>query len=357
MIMNTHWNLFKITTFGESHWNALWVVIDWLPANFKIDLENISYELGRRKPGQSNITTQRKESDEDFEILSWIFDWYSTGHPITIIVKNSNQKSKDYDNLKDLYRPNHADLTYSLKYWVRDHRWWWRSSWRETLSRVIAWAIAKQYLREKFSTEIFAFTSQVWIYKVQKVDYDFIEKNILRTADESISKSMIEYVEKIASEWNSVWWIIECHIKNPLAWLWEPVFWKIKSILAWSMLSIWWVLWFEYWAWFDTVNHTWNTYNEWFLNTNWKVHSKNNNYAWVLWWISTWEDIVFRVAVKPTASIYSKQKTVNTDGNEVDFQISWRHDPCILPRVVPVIESMAAIDLLDLVLMNNSRKI
>lgn len=131
-------------------------------------MKNIAYELGRRKPGQSHITTWRKELDEEFEVLSWIFEWKSTWHPISIIVKNSNQKSWDYDNLKDLYRPNHADLTYDLKYWIRDHRWWWRSSWRETLSRVIAWAIAKQYLKEKFWIEIYAFTSQVWEYKIKK---------------------------------------------------------------------------------------------------------------------------------------------------------------------------------------------
>jgi len=354
--MNTHWNLFKITTFWESHGNALWVVIDWLPANFKIDLENIAFELGRRKPWQSHITTERKENDEDFEILSGIFEWKSTGHPITIIVKNKDQKSKDYNNIKDLFRPNHADLTYHLKYWIRDYRWGWRSSWRETLSRVIAWAIAKQYLKQKFGIEIFAFTKQVWEFKAKNTDYTFIEKNILRTADENITKNMIKYVEEIALKWDSVWWIIECHIKNSPAWLWEPVFWKIKSILASSMLSIWWVLGFEYGAWFDTINLTWKTYNEWFYNIDWKINSRENRYWGILGWISTWEDIIFRVAIKPTSSIYSAQKTVDISWNEVDFQIHWRHDPCILPRIIPVIESMAAINILDLILINNSRK-
>ena len=183
--MNTHWTLFKITTFWESHGPALWVVIDWLPANFEINFENIKKELSRRKPWQSEITTQRKENDENFEVLSWVFEGKSTGHPITIIVKNENQKSKDYSNIKDLFRPNHADLTYQLKYWIRDYRWGWRSSGRETLSRVIAGAIAKQYLKEKFWIEFFAFTSQVGEFKAEKVDYDFIEKNILRTADKS----------------------------------------------------------------------------------------------------------------------------------------------------------------------------
>jgi chorismate synthase len=271
-------------------------------------------------------------------------------------VKNENQKSKDYSNIKDLFRPNHADLTYHLKYWNRDYRWGWRSSGRETLSRVIAWAIAKQYLKEKYGIEIFAFTKQVGEYKAEKIDYKFIEQNILRTADEKIASKMIEYVESIKNDWNSVWGIIECHIKNPPSGLWEPVFDKIKSRLASSMLSIGWALGFEYWAWFDTVSLTWKTYNEWFYNNNWKIASKENRYGWILGWISTWEDIIFRVAIKPTSSIYSSQKTVDINWNEVDFAISWRHDPCILPRVVPVIEAMSAIDILDLILINNSKK-
>lgn len=354
--MNTHWTLFKITTFWESHGPALWVIIDWLPSDFEINLENISKELSRRKPWQSLITSQRKENDEDFEILSWIFEGKSTGHPIAIIVKNNDQKSKDYSNIKDLFRPNHADLTYYLKYKNRDYKWGWRSSWRETLSRVIAGAIAKQYLKEKFWIEIFAYTKQVWEFKWEKIDLEFIEKNVIRAADEKIAPKMIEYVESIRNEGNSVGWVIECIIKNPLSGLWEPVFDKIKSRLASSMLSIWGVLWFEYWAWFDTVYLTWKTYNEWFQNKNWKVVSPNNRYWWILGGITTWEDVVFRIAVKPTSSIYSAQKTVDINLNEVDFQIRWRHDPCILPRVVPVVESMSAIDLLDLILINNSKK-
>ncbi|MDD5770454.1 MAG: chorismate synthase [Candidatus Gracilibacteria bacterium] len=354
--MNTHGNLFRITTFGESHGNALGVVIDGLPANFKIDLENIAYELGRRKPGQSKITTQRKENDEDFEILSGIFEGYSTGHPITIIVKNENQKSKDYNNIKDLFRPNHADLTYFLKYGIRDYRGGGRSSGRETLSRVIAGAIAKQYLKEKFGIEIFAFTKQVGKYKCENINYSFIEENILRTADEKKAPEMIKYVEEIASNGNSVGGIIECHIKNPPAGLGEPVFGKIKSILASSMLSIGGVLGFEYGAGFDTVNLTGESYNEGFENKNGKIYSPHNNYSGILGGITTGEDVIFRVAIKPTSSIYSKQKTVDVHGNEVDFQISGRHDPCILPRVIPVIEAMSAIDLLDLVLLDNSRR-
>ncbi len=366
--MNSHGTIFKITTFWESHWGALGVVIDGLPANFEIDLANIAHELGRRKSWQSAITTARKENDENFEILSWVFEGKSTGHPITIIVRNEDQKSKDYENIKDIYRPNHADLSYDLKYGIRDYRGGGRSSGRETVSRVIAWAIAKQYLKEKFWVEIKAFTKQVGEYKAENVNYDFIEKNILRTADEGVAQKMIEYVENIKNDGNSVGGIIECHIKNSPSWLGEPVFDKIKARLAWSMLSIGWVLGFEYGAWFDTVHLTWKMYNEWFISSpllqgeeNKKdkkdfIHSPHNKYGWILGWITTGEDIIFRVAVKPTSSIYCPQKTVDKHWNKVDFIIEWRHDACILPRVVPVIEAMSAIDILDFVLINNAKK-
>jgi chorismate synthase len=354
--MNTHWKLLKITTFGESHWVALWVVIDWFPSNFFVDIDNLKAELKRRKPWQSNITTQRVENDEDFEILSGLFEWKTTWHPITIIVRNKNNKSKDYDNIKDLFRPNHADFTYQKKYWIRDYRWWWRSSGRETLSRVIAWAIAKQFLKEKLWIQIFAYTKQIGDFIAKDIDYSFIEKNVLRTADKKVFENMLAYVNKIKEDWNSVWWIIECKWINIPVWLWEPVFWKIKSRISSSMLSIWGCLWFEYWPWFWVTSLTWKTYNEWFINTNWKIHTKSNKYWWILGGITTGEDIIFRVAIKPTWSIYSKQQTVDINWNKVDFQISWRHDPCILPRVIPVIESMLAIDLLDLYLIDNSKK-
>lgn len=355
--MNTTGQILKVTTFWESHWEALWVVIDWLPANFEVNIENIKLELARRKPGQSNITTQRKENDEDIEVLSGIFEGRSTGHPITIIVRNKNQKSKDYRNIKDIYRPNHADYTYQEKYWIRDYRWWWRSSWRETLSRVIAGAIAKQYLKEKYWVKIYAYTKQVSDMLAKEIDLDFIEKNSLRTADKNISEKMIKYVEDIAKAWNSIWWIIECQAKWTPAWLGEPVFGKIKSRLASSMLSIWWVLGFQYGAGFWVTDLTWEIYNQWFINKNWLIQSENNRYNWVLWGITTWEDISFKIAIKPTSSIYKKQRTINKSWEEVDFQIKWRHDPCILPRVIPVVESMTALDILDLILIHNSKKI
>jgi len=351
--MNTFWELLKITTFWESHWKALWVVIDGFPAGFKIDENFIKKELDRRKTGQSKLVSQRKEAEE-FEILSGIFEGKTTGHPISIIIYNKNQKSKDYSNIKDLFRPNHADLTYHQKYWIRDYRWGWRSSGRETVSRVLAWSLAKQFLKEKFGTEIFAYTKQVGKYVAKNIDLSIIENNAIRTADESVANDMIKLIEKVASEWDTIWGIIECTVKNPLKNLWEPTFWKIKARLADAMLSIWAVQGFEYGAGFDVVNQTWNTYNEWFVNDNGFIHSPSNKYGWILWWISTGEDIVFRIAVKPTSSIYKKQKTVDINGNEVDFQIVWRHDPCILPRVVPVVESMVALVFMDLYLIDKA---
>ena len=353
--MNTYWTLYKITTFWESHWPALWVVIDGFPSNFPIDFDNIQNEMNRRKPWQSKITTQRNE-DNDFEVLSWIFEWKSTGQPITILVRNKDQKSRNYDNIKDLFRPNHADLTYQNKYWIRDYRWGWRSSARETVSRVIAWAIAKQYLRDKLWVKFYWYVLKVWPHTSKEIDLDFIEKNIVRCPDKNVSEKMLEYIEEIKNSGDSVWWIIECLIQNPPKNLWEPVFWKIKSRFASSMLSIWAAQWFEYWAWFNTVKYTWSEFNEWFIEENWEIKSENNKYEWILWWISTGEDIKFRVAFKPTASIYKKQKTVSIDWKQTDFQIEWRHDPCVVPRAVPIVEAMAAIDILDLYLIDTSKR-
>ena len=353
--MNTFWNLLKITTFWESHWVAVWVTIDWFPAGFKIDEEFIKSELNRRKTGQSRLVSQRKEAEE-FQIVSGIFEWKTTGHPIMIIIYNSNAKSKDYDNVKNLFRPNHADLTYHQKYGIRDYKWGWRSSARETTSRVLAGSLAKQFLKEKFWTEIFGYTKQVGKYIAQNIDLSSIENNTIRTADIEIAPKMIKLIEDIASDWNTIWGILECIVKNPLKNLWEPTFWKIKARLADAMLSIWAVQGFEYWAGFDVINETGNSYNEGFINKDWNIKSPNNNYWWILWWITTWEDIVFRIAVKPTSSIYKPQKTVDIDWNSVDFQIKWRHDPCILPRVVPIVESMVALVLMDLYLIDRSKR-
>ncbi len=363
--MNTFWNLLKITTFGESHWVAVWVVIDWFPAGFEIDEDFIKSELDRRKTGQSRLVSQRKEA-ENFEIVSGIFEGKTTGHPIMIIIYNSNAKSKDYNNVKNLFRPNHADLTYHQKYGIRDYKWGWRSSARETTSRVLAGSLAKDFLEKKFNTKIFAYTKQVWKFIAKNIDLSIIENNTIRTSDAEVAPKMIKLVEEISSNWDTIWWIVECRVKNPLKNLWEPTFWKIKARLADAMLSIWAVQGFEYWAGFDVVNQTGNSYNEGFITSPQPspqgegvdkfIHSTNNNYSWILWGITTWEDIIFRIAVKPTSSIYKAQKTVDINWNSVEFQIKWRHDPCILPRVVPIVESMVALVLMDLYLIDRSKR-
>jgi chorismate synthase len=258
--------------------------------------------------------------------------------------------------VKDLFRPNHADLTYHQKYQIRDYKWGGRSSARETTSRVLAGSLAKQFLKEKFGTEIFWYTKQVGKYIAKNIDLSIIENNAIRTADSEVASDMIKLIEKIAWEWDTIWGILECTIKNPLKNLWEPTFWKIKARLADALLSIWAVQGFEYWAGFDVVNVTGNSYNEGFIKEDWKIKSPNNNYGWILWGISTGEDIVFRIAVKPTSSIYKPQKTVDINWNSVDFQMKWRHDPCILPRVVPIVESMVALVLMDLYLIDRSKR-
>ena len=353
--MNTFWNILKITTFGESHWVGVWVTIDWFPAGFTVDEEVIKRELDRRKTGQSTLVSQRKET-EDYQIVSGVFEWKTTGHPIMIIIYNSNQKSKDYSNIKDLFRPNHADLTYHQKYWVRDYRWWGRSSARETTSRVLAWALARQFLLEKCGTNIYGYTKQIAGIKAENIDLSIIENNAIRSADPDAVIKMEAKIKEVASRWDTIWWILECIVKNPLKNLWEPTFGKLKARLADAMLSIWAVQWFEYWAWFDVVNHTWMSYNEGFVNTDWNISSPSNNYWGILGGISTWEDIIFRVAIKPTPSIYTPQKTVDTSWEEVGFQIRWRHDPCVLPRAVPIIEAMTALVLMDLYLIDKSKR-
>ncbi len=353
--MNTFWTILKITTFWESHGVAVWVTIDWFPAWFEIDTDFIKYELDRRKTGQSRLVSQRKETEE-FQIVSWVFEGKTSWHPIMMIIYNSNQKSGDYDNVKDLFRPNHADLTYHQKYWVRDYRGWGRSSARETTSRVLAWALAKQFLEQKCHTKIFGYTKQIADIKATKIDLDSIENNAIRTADPEVADSMIKKVEDVASAWDTIWGILEVVVKNPLKNLWEPTFWKIKAKLADAMLSIWAVQGFEYGAGFDVVNQTGLSYNEGFENHSWNIESLNNNYWWILWGISTWEDIIFRVAIKPTSSIYKKQHTVDIHWESVDFQIKWRHDPCILPRAVPIVEAMTALVLMDLYLIDRSKK-
>lgn len=352
--MNSHGKLLKITTFWESHGAWLGVVIDGFPANFPINEAYIASELDRRKTGKSSITSARQET-EAFEILSWVFEGKTTGHPITFLIRNSNADSSKYENIKNIFRPNHADLTYTQKYGIRDYRGGGRSSGRETVSRVLAGALAKDFLSQKLGVKIYAYTKQIADIKASEKDFEFIEKNEIRTADKSVAEKMLTHIQKIASTWDSIGGIIECTICHPPKNLWEPVFDKIKSRLAGSMLSLGAIVWFEYGTWFESVYETGSSYNQGFVKNNENISSKDNRYGGILWGISTGEDIIFRVAVKPTASIYKKQTSITENGDIVDFAIEGRHDPCILPRVIPVIESMCALDILDLFLIDRAR--
>jgi chorismate synthase len=352
--MNTFWQLLRITTFWESHGIAVGVVIDGFPAGFSIDEDNIRHELDRRKTGQSTLVSQRREA-EDFQIVSGTFEWKSTGHPITIIIYNSDHKSADYSNIAKVLRPNHADLTYHQKYGIRDYRGGGRSSARETTARVLAGALCKQYLREQYGTEIYAYTKQIGDIVATRVDYATIESNDVRTADPDVADAMQDRIKTVAGMGDTIGGILECRVLHPLKNLWEPTFGKIKARLADAMLSIGGVLGFEYGPGFDVTQLTGTTYNEGFVKEGDDIVSPHNRYGGILGGITTGEDIVFRIAIKPTSSIYQPQQTVDTDGNTVDFQIRGRHDPCVLPRAVPIVESMTALVLMDLVLIHSSR--
>lgn len=355
MAGNSFGEKFRITTFGESHGAAIGVVIDGCPAGVEIDFQKIQLELNRRKPGQSAITSARKESDE-FEILSGIFEGKTLGTPIAIIVRNEDAKSKDYQYLKDSYRPSHADYTYKQKYGIRDYRGGGRSSARETVARVAAGAIAKQILETK-GIKINAFVNQVGTIKLQKhysnLDFNLIESNIVRCPDENIAKQMIDAIEDVKKQGDTLGGTIQCVIQNTPIGLGEPVFDKLHAVLAHAMLSINAVHGFEYGSGFEGASKKGSENNDEFYNDNGKIKTKTNYAGGILGGISTGEDIYFNVAFKPIATILKEQKSVNTNGEEITLQNEGRHDPCVLPRAVPIVEAMAALVILDSVLLSN----
>lgn len=352
---NSFGEKFRITTFGESHGVAIGVVIDGCPAGVEIDFQKIQLELNRRKPGQSAITSARKESDE-FEILSGIFEGKTLGTPIAIIVRNEDAKSKDYQYLKESYRPSHADYTYEQKYGIRDYRGGGRSSARETVARVAAGAIAKQILETK-GIKINAFVNQVGTIKLQKhysnLDFNLIESNIVRCPDENIAKQMIDAIEDVKKQGDTLGGTIQCVIQNTPIGLGEPVFDKLHAVLAHAMLSINAVHGFEYGSGFEGASKKGSENNDEFYNDNGKIKTKTNYAGGILGGISTGEDIYFNVAFKPIATILKEQKSVNTNGEEITLQNEGRHDPCVLPRAVPIVEAMAALVILDSVLLSN----
>lgn len=354
MAANTFGQLFRITTFGESHGAAIGVVIDGCPSGIEIDLEQIQQELNRRKPGQSAITSARKESDE-FEILSGIFEGKTLGTPIGIIIRNEDAKSKDYEYLKDTYRPSHADYTYEQKYGIRDYRGGGRSSARETVARVAAGAIAKQILASK-GIQINAFVNQVGNIKLEKhyseLNFQNIENNIVRCPDETTAQQMIQAIEEVKKQGDTLGGTIQCVIQNTPIGLGEPVFDKLHAVLAHAMLSINAAHGFEYGSGFAGASKKGSENNDEWENVDGKIRTKTNHAGGILGGIATGEDIYFNVAFKPIATILKQQQSINSKGEEITFQNEGRHDPCVLPRAVPIVEAMAALVLVDFLLLS-----
>ncbi|MBP1675529.1 MAG: chorismate synthase [Bacteroidetes bacterium] len=351
---NTIGKLFTFTSFGESHGKGIGGIIDGCPAGIELNEDFIQQELDRRKPGQSSIATPRKEDDK-VEFISGIFEGKTTGTPIAFVIWNQNQHSKDYDHLKEVYRPSHADFTYQQKYGIRDHRGGGRSSARETAARVVAGAVAKLVLKQK-GIEIKAYTSQVghiaMTQKLESIDLSLIESNIVRCPESAVAEKMINYIQELKKEGDSIGGIISCIIKGVPVGLGEPIFDKLQARLAAAMLSINASHGFDYGRGFDGVSLRGSEMNDSFVKADEKISTKTNNSGGIQGGISNGQDIYFRVLFKPVATISKKQDTLDVHANEIQLQARGRHDPCVLPRAVPIVEAMAAITLLDLYLTN-----
>lgn len=347
---NTYGNRFKITTCGESHGPAIGVVIDGCPAGIIISEKDIQKEVDRRKPAKnSKISTSRHEEDK-VKILSGIFKGKTTGTPISIIIENNDSKTEDYEKIKDLFRPGHADYTYYLKYGIRDFRGGGRASGRETLGRVMAGAIAKKILKKE-KTEIFGHTIQVGNIKAEKFKKSEIEKNEIRCADKTSAKKMIRLTENLKSkERDSIGAIVEIIIKKPPKGLGEPVFDKLDAELAKAMMSIGAVKGVEIGKGFSSASLKGSENNDQIKITGGKIKFLSNNCGGILGGISTGEDIVIRLAIKPVPSISKKLQTITKSGKNALIQTLGRHDTCLAPRIIPVAESMAAIVLTDMLL-------
>ena len=354
--MNSFGNIFKLTSFGESHGKGIGGVIDGYPAGITINEEFIQYELDRRKPGQSKLTTNRKEPDH-VEFLSGIFEGESTGCPIGFIVWNTNQRSDDYTNIKDVYRPSHADYTYQQKYCTRDYRGGGRSSARETISRVVAGALAKLALIQ-IGVSITAYTEQVGPICLNKdyneLDLTQIEENPVRCPDPEKAEEMAELITKIKKEGDTIGGVIRCVIKGCPVGLGEPVFDKLHAALGQAMLGINACKGFEYGQGFQNMTLKGSQQNDIFTTNNDKITTKTNNSGGIQGGISNGNDIYFRAAFKPVATVLIEQPTVDIHGNEILSTSRGRHDPCVLPRAVPIVEAMAAMTLLDYYLLNKT---
>ena len=354
---NTFGNIFKLTSFGESHGLSIGGVIDGCPSNIQLDFDLIQQELDRRKPGQSAIVTQRNEEDV-VEFQSGIFEGKTTGTPIGFVIKNKDQKSKDYTHNIDTYRPSHADYTYHEKYGVRDYRGGGRSSARETAIRVVAGAIAKQILIQK-GISIQAYVSQVGEISVGKsyknLDLSLTDSNIVRCPDSSIALVMESLIKSIKKEGDTIGGMITCVVKNTPVGIGEPVFDRLNAELAKAMFSINAVKGFELGSGFDCIEMKGSDHNDEFHIENNSVKTKTNHSGGIQGGISNGEDIYFNVAFKPVATIIQKQNTINSKNEVVELMGKGRHDPCVVPRAVPIVEAMSALVILDYLMIQKSK--
>ncbi len=355
---NSYGTLFKISTFGESHGPAIGVVIDGCPAGLEINEEFIQHELDRRKPGQSRITTQRKEEDK-FKILSGVFEGKSTGTPIAIVIPNEDQRSKDYSHIAEAFRPSHADYTYEAKYGNRDYRGGGRSSARETAARVAAGAIAKLLL-QKFGVSVNAYVSEVGELKTphySQLDLSRTDDNIVRCPHPDIAEKMIALIDQVRLDRDTIGGIVTCVIQNTPVGIGEPVFDKLHAELGKAMLSINAVKGFEYGSGFQGTKMRGSHHNDAFYTDDQRVRTKTNLSGGIQGGISNGEDIYFNVAFKPVATIMQDQPSVDKHGKDVTVSGKGRHDPCVVPRAVPIVEAMAALVIVDFILRASSSKL
>jgi chorismate synthase len=356
--VNTFGQIFRLTTFGESHGEAIGGVVDGMPAGIDIDVDFIQSELARRRPGQSNITTSRQEPDQ-VELLSGVFEGRSTGCPIGFIVRNQNQHSSDYDNMRQLFRPSHADYTYYYKYGTRDHRGGGRSSARITISRCVAGALAKLALRQLGIT-VQAYTSQVGNIALERdyhlYDLSLTETNAVRCPDAEKAAQMIALIEQVKSEGDTIGGVITCVVKGCPPGLGEPEAHKLHADLGAAMLSINAVKGFEYGEGFAGVTQRGSEQNDIFRSVDGRITTASNHSGGIQGGISNGQDIYYRVAFKPVATLLQTQDTVDVNGQATTLTARGRHDPCVLPRAVPIVEAMTAMTIMDHFLLNKTAK-
>lgn len=358
-MFNSFGNIFRLTSFGESHGAGIGGVVDGMPAGIEIDTAFVQAELDRRRPGQSAITTARREGDR-VEFLSGIFEGRSTGCPIGFLVRNENQHSSDYNNLRDVYRPSHADYTYAQKYGIRDHRGGGRSSARETIARVVGGALAKLALRQ-LGISITAYTSQVGPIRLEQgyeaYDLSLIESNPVRCPDPEKAREMEALITRIKGEGDTIGGVVSCVVRGCPVGIGQPVFGKLHAALGAAMLGINAAKGFEYGCGFGGLEQKGSQQNDIFYNHDGRIDTRTNHSGGIQGGISNGQDIYFRVAFKPVATLLMEQPTVGTDGKDTLLTARGRHDPCVLPRAVPIVEAMAAMTLLDYYLVGRTTRL